>query len=119
MINLSTIRNLVLAIALGLLVFAEVLHPVFHKQYPCSWQANQCLAAGTPCMAQCDAAVAYIRQKACPIYSSMLLKYYANDSTSTVLCDNQNTAVSSPLPGFIPVEINPADSPRAPPVLLS
>jgi hypothetical protein len=112
--NLTTIRNSALAIAVGLLLFAEFLHPVFHNHDACSRQESQCFVGGTPCLAQGDAAFAHV-EYACSICSAMFLKYCASDSTFVVRCNYQDTAVLLPQ-YFVFVETDFTGFPRAPPV---
>ena len=119
MVNLAVIRNSAFAIALGLLAMAEFLHPAFHNQSICFWQESQCLTGRASCLVQDDAAGPPYIEHACPICSSGFLKYCASDSTPVVLCDYQDTAVLSPLPDLVFVEINLSGFPRAPHVVFS
>lgn len=115
MIKLTIMRNSVLAIALSLLLFAEFLHPIFHDT--CSKQESQCFASGALCLEQGDATFVHT-EDACPICSSMFLKYCANNSTPIVSCSYYMTAVLSPL-DFVFVETYFTGSPRAPPIVFS
>ena len=118
MINLTTIRNSVLALAMGVLLFAEFLHPVFHNHHDtCSRQESRCFTDDTPCLTPGDFELERA-EHACSICSSMFLTYCANGSTSIVLCKYQDSAVLSPL-NFVFVETDFTGSPRAPPVIFS
>ncbi len=115
MINLRTIRNLVLAIAMGVLLFAEFLHPLFHNDHDtCSGQESQCFSDDTPSLVQGDFEVAYV-ECACSICASAFLKYYAGDSAAVVLSSYHDSAALLPR-DFIFVNTNLTGFPRAPPV---
>jgi hypothetical protein len=115
MIKSAIMRNLALTIAMGLLLFAEFLHPVFHNHDTCSKQETQYFVDGAPCLVQGDFELEHT-EDACPICSSMFLKYCANNSTFIGLCNYLNYAILLPL-NFIFVETHFTGSPRAPPAL--
>ncbi len=115
MIILTAIRNSALAIAIGVLLFAELLHPAFHNHETCSRHEDQYLVDGTPCLVQGDLEIEH-SEDFCPICSSMLLKYCANNSTSIRLCNYLNSTIGLPQ-SFIFVETYFIGSPRAPPAL--
>jgi len=118
MINLTTIRNSVLALAMGVLLFAEFLHPLFHNHHDtCSGQESQCFSDDTPSLVQGDFEFAHA-EHACSICSTMFLTYCANDSTSIVSCKYQDFAVLLPQ-DFVFVKTHFTGSPRAPPVVFS
>ncbi|MFA6102131.1 MAG: hypothetical protein WCV67_11515 [Victivallaceae bacterium] len=110
MINLTTIRNSALALAMGLLLFAEFLHPAFHNHATCS----RSLTGGTTGLAQGDFEFTHAGH-ACLICSSMFLKYCANVSSAIVICNRQDIVILLP-PDFIFIETNLTILPRAPPV---
>lgn len=117
MIKLAIIRNFALATALGMLLFAEFLHPIFHEHETCSWQENQCLTSGTSYLVQGDAVFVHA-EYACPICYSMFLKYCANNSTFIGLCNYLNSTILLTL-NFVFVETHFTGSPRAPPIVFS
>jgi len=126
MINLTIIRNVALVIAMGMLLLAEFLHPVFHNHSLFPGQESKCITGATPCLVQGDTALKHDADKGiahaeypCPICSSTFLKYCASDSSSVVLYCNQDPAAVLPPQDFVFVETNFTGSPRAPPVLFS
>ena len=126
MINLTIIRNVVLVIAMGMLLLAEFLHPVFHNHSIFPGQESKCANGGTLCLAQGDTALRHDTdtvlahaEYACPICSSTFLKYCASDSSPAVLYCYHDTVTVLPPPDFVFVETNFTGFPRAPPVLFS
>ena len=115
MINLRTIRNLVLASAMGVLLFAEFLHPLFHNDHDtCFKQESECVTDRTSFLAQGDFELVHA-DHACSICASAFLKYYAGDSVAVVLCSYQDSAALLPQ-NFVFVKTHFTGSPRAPPV---
>ena len=115
MTNLVTIKNSVLALAMGVLLFAEFLHPAFHNHHDtCSRQESQCFTGKTPALVNSDLKFTHV-DSACSICASAFLKYYAGDSTGSLLCNYQGAEVSLPQ-DFVFVKYYFTGSPRAPPV---
>ena len=115
MINLTTIRNSALALAMGVLLFAEFLHPFLHNLHDtCSTLETQCFTDETPALVKSDLKFTHV-DSACSICASAFLKYYAGDSRVVVFCSYQDSAVLLPR-DFIFVKTNFTGSPRAPPV---
>lgn len=115
MINLTTIRNSVLALAMGVLLFAELLHPFLHNLHDtCSRLESQCFTGEMPALVKSDLMFTHV-DSACSICASAFLKYCANDSTSIASCNYQDSEVLLPQ-DFIFVKTHFAGSPRAPPV---
>lgn len=126
MINLTIIRNIALVIAMGMLLLAEFLHPVFHNHNILPGQENKCTNGGTLCFVQDDTALKHDAdtwlahvEYPCPVCSSAFLKYCASDSISAVLYRYQDTVTVSPPQDLVLIETNFTGSPRAPPVLFS
>jgi len=119
MINLTTIRNSVLALAMGVLLFAEFLHPLFHNHHDtCSYgQESQCFSVDTPSLVQGGLEFPHV-DYACSICTSTFLKYCANDSRSIVSYKYQDFAVLLPQ-DFVFVKTVFTGYPRAPPVVFS
>ena len=115
MTNLVTIKNSVLALAMGVLLFAEFLHPAFHNHHDtCSRQESQCFTGKTPALVNSDLKFTHV-DSACSICASAFLKYYAGDSVAVVLCSYQDSAALLPQ-NFVFVKTHFTGSPRAPPV---
>lgn len=114
MIKLRVIRNMMLAAALSLLLFAEALHPLFHEHCDSDdCGASLAEASGAPFLTRGDVALDQ-HKKICPICSSALLKYCGYAQKISIGCDCQNLCpMFSPV--FVFVEINLLHSPRAPP----
>jgi hypothetical protein len=110
-----TIKNSVLALAMGVLLFAEFLHPAFHNHHDtCSRQESQCFTGKTPALVNSDLKFTHV-DSACSICASAFLKYYAGDSVAVVLCSYQDSAALLPQ-NFVFVKTHFTGSPRAPPV---
>lgn len=115
MINLTTIRNSALAIAMGVLLFAELLHPLLHNLHDtCSRLESQCFTGEMPALVKSDLKFTHV-DSACSICASAFLKYCPGDSTGSLLCNYQGSEVLLPQ-DFIFVKTLFAGSPRAPPV---
>ena len=118
MTNLMTIRNSALAIAMGVLLFAEFLHPFLHNLHDtCSTLETQCFTDETPALVKSDLKFTHV-DSACSICASAFLKYCANDSTSIASCNYQGSEVSLPQ-DFVFVKTVFTGYPRAPPVVFS
>jgi hypothetical protein len=113
MIILTAIRNSALAIAIGVLLLSEFLHPAFHNHDSHSSQGTRYFTASSQFVNQVDAEVGHIKD-ACPICSYVFLKYYANDSTLIVLSGFPDVTQSMPM-DFIYFETHLACFPRGPP----
>jgi len=102
--------------AWSLLLFADVLHPVFHEHCGASDDCDVRPLIGVEAPFLTHAVAFDHHETTCPICSSALLKYCISIQKTAIGCDCQNLcSLFSPI--FVFVKINLLHSSRAPPGL--